>query len=68
MHGNGTQAVQPHASRERGLTARLTQVCVTVPPQKCRRCEEQKPASEFYKNRLMLDGLYRCCSRSLPAF
>lgn len=35
--------------------------------QKCRRCEQVKPATEFYKNRLMLDGLYSHCKTCYQA-
>ena len=35
--------------------------------QVCRRCRAEKPASEFYKNRLMLDGLYSHCKSCYQA-
>lgn len=35
--------------------------------QKCRRCELEKPAAEFYRNRLMLDGLYSHCKACYQA-
>ena len=33
----------------------------TATAKKCRRCKETKPASEFYKNKHMSDGLYTHC-------
>ena len=35
--------------------------------QVCRRCNQEKPAAEFYKNRLMLDGLYSHCKACYQA-
>lgn len=42
-------------------------VCKLCNPQKCRRCGLIKAASEFYKNRLMLDGLYSHCKTCYQA-
>ncbi|KAK9866223.1 hypothetical protein WJX84_005326 [Apatococcus fuscideae] len=33
----------------------------TVSHKACKRCNEDKPSSEFYRNRLMADGLYSHC-------
>ena len=33
----------------------------TVSHKTCKRCNEDKPSSEFYRNRLMADGLYSHC-------
>jgi ribosomal protein L40E len=40
---------------------------LTLNLQKCRRCGLIKAASEFYKNRLMLDGLYSHCKTCYQA-
>lgn len=37
----------------------------TVSHKACKRCNEDKPSSEFYRNRLMADGLYSHCKVSL---
>ena len=40
----------------------------TASAKECRRCKETKPASEFYKNKHMSDGLYTHCKvRPRPA-
>ena len=59
MHG---QAVQPRQSRPVKVLSGLI-----LYPQKCRRCGLIKAASEFYKNRLMLDGLYSHCKTCYQA-
>ncbi len=43
------------------------QSCKFCDLQKCRRCGLIKAASEFYKNRLMLDGLYSHCKTCYQA-
>ena len=40
---------------------------ITLDLQKCRRCGLIKAAGEFYKNRLMLDGLYSHCKTCYQA-
>ena len=37
----------------------------TAISKECRRCKETKPASDFYKNKHMSDGLYTHCKASL---
>ena len=39
----------------------------TVAHKTCKRCNEDKPSSEFYRNRLMADGLYSHCKVSFCA-
>ena len=39
----------------------------TVPAKVCKRCGLTKSASEFYRNKLMSDGLYSHCKVSLRA-
>lgn len=40
----------------------------TAASKECRRCKETKPASEFYKNKHMSDGLYTHCKVSAFAY
>ncbi|KAK9818620.1 hypothetical protein WJX74_003086 [Apatococcus lobatus] len=39
----------------------------TVSHKTCKRCNEDKPSSEFYRNRLMADGLYSHCKSCYSA-
>eukprot|EP00884_Botryococcus_braunii_P000533 jgi/Botrbrau1/10480/Bobra.0133s0084.2 len=59
LYNNCKACFAADASARRDRMAPLEQR--TVPQKICKRCKTPKPAADFYKNKLMSDGLYSHC-------